>query len=1016
MLQSAPFHTCRVCGVRLASISALLLALTALASASASPAFEDLEQSFRNPPVSARPYVWWHWMGPNFSESGITKDLEAMAASGIGGATIFNLTSAVQESHAPTQNNPWPENTYRSPGYWSALRHAATEARRLGLEIGLHNTAGYSTTGGPWIDEERGMQRLLWSETKVAGGRSISVDLPVPVIPSYKGWGATGETLSFFRDVAILAVPASAAPGEDLRPTDVIELSAQARSEGDSLSLTWDAPPGDWILYRFVHAPTGASPHPVPDDLLGRALEADKMSLAQTHHHWSNVLDPLREHLGPLLGDSFRHILIDSYEAGPQTWTPGFRDEFIRRKGYDPLPWIVTLGAPITGNPKSSRVRILGSEAETARFEWDYRDVVATLFHENGWKPAAERIRTAGLQLHFEPYTGPFDSSSATTLADVPMIEFWTGGDGGGGGWQIIIGSARAAGIRLLGAEAFTGRPEVSKWTETPGFLKRSADGAFGGGVNRMVLHHWVHQPFDDHYQPGMGMGWWGTHFSRHQTWAEPGKEFYRYLGRVQALLQRGETPIHHVSVGGPSGGDVISTALFLSGLEVENGQVVLPSGRRYAFIHVPHDGTLLPEVLREMERLLESGATVVSSRPVRSPSLAGYPGADAEVQAIAERLWGDSRAEETVRQIGSGFLHTKGDVGAAMAKLGLEPFFKILGPDVQNLRVHHRREGDCDLYFVANVNDARRALTLSALVSGRQPELWDAETGSIMDAPQWRTVGSRTEVDLSLEASKSVFVVFRRTLPAGFDPIIALDAPQGVWVSTDDRGRPVARASFPASGIARFASGRTKAFELSPLPAIAVDGPWDVTLTPKLGETTHLQLPSLVSLSTLEHPSAKFFSGTATYRTTLEMASGQLPKDSRVHLDLGDVRELVSVRINGQDLGVWWHGPFVRDVTQSLIPGKNTLEIAVTNTWHNRLVGDEQEPADFEFGTDRGEDKGRALLRYPDWFLTNQPRPSKGRIGFVNWFYHRAGTPLLPAGLLGPVRLIPVAQSVLTP
>lgn len=941
---------------------------------------EDLEDVFRDPPVSARPYVWWHWMGPNFSESGITRDLEAMKDSGIGGATIFNLTSAVQESHAPTQNNPWPEQNYRGPAYWSALRHAASEAKRLGLEIGLHNTVGYSTTGGPWINQERGMQRLLWSEAQVAGGRTVSLDLPVPVIPPYKGWGATGETPGFVRDVAVLAVPSTTEGALPASPEDILDLSSLAHTEGGSLTILWDAPPGEWTLYRFVHAPTGASPHPVPDDVLGRALEADKMSLAQTRHHWANVLEPLREHLGPLVGDSFRHVLIDSYEAGPQSWTPGFRDEFLRRKGYDPLPWLVTLGTPITGNSKAPRTRILRSEADTARFEWDYRDVVASLYQENGWAPAAELIRASGLQFQFEPYTGPFDTIAATSIADLPLIEFWTGGDGGGGGWQGVIGAARAAGIRLLGAEAFTGRPEASRWTETPAFLKRSADGAFANGVNRMVLHHWVHQPFDDRYQPGMGMGWWGTHFGRHQTWAEPGKEFYRYLGRVQALLQRGETPVHHVSVGAPGGGDVIPTAAFLSGLKIEDGRVVLPSGRRYAFVHVPHDGALLPEVVREIKRLLASGATVVSARPERSPSLTGFPDADAEVQALATELWGSGPPSETVRRVGPGSLHTRGDVGAALSELHLAPFFQVLGANTGNVRVHHRRDGANELFFTANVNDTPRAFTLSVLASGRQPELWDAETGSIMEAPLWRSAGPRTEVDLSLGAHKSVFVVFRR----------------------------------PLSDAARLASGRTHAFEPSPEPAITLNGPWDITLTPKLGETTHLQLPALVSLSTLENPAAKYFSGTATYRTKFTVTAGQLGENRRLQLDLGEVRDLVRVTINGRDLGVWWHGPFVRDVTDSLRAGENSLELAVTNTWHNRLVGDEREPADFEFGTDRGADKGRALKRYPDWFLQNKPRPSSGRVAFVNWFYHRPETALLPSGLIGPVRLVPLGRTPL--
>ena len=134
----------------------------------------------------------------------------------------------------------------------------------------------------------------------------------------------------------------------------------------------------------------------MPDDLLGKTLEVDKMSLEQTRYHWEQVINPLKQHLGKHLGKSFRHFLIDSYEAGDQTWTPRFREEFQQRKGYDPLPWLVTLGPPITGDSKKPRARVLDSESDTARFEWDYRDVSTALFNDYGWKPAAEMIRATG--------------------------------------------------------------------------------------------------------------------------------------------------------------------------------------------------------------------------------------------------------------------------------------------------------------------------------------------------------------------------------------------------------------------------------------------------------------------------------------------------------------------------------------------------------------------------------------------------------------------------------------------
>lgn len=499
----------------------LLLACThpVVRQPDATESLQSLAEQFKEPPSAYQPYVWWHWMGSNFSKEGITKDLEAMKEAGIGGATIYNLSSAVQESQAPIENNPWPEQTYRSEAYWEALRFAASEAKRLGLKLGLQNTPGYSTTGGPWVTEERGMQTIVTSKTKVAGNRLVKTSVKRPELPIYTGWGAGDKRATFYRDIAVMAVPdkTNATAGQ------VIDISSSMDSAG---LLTWQAPDGAWTICRIGHAPTMANPHPLPDDLIGKALEVDKMSKEQSIYHWKNILDPLKKHLKEYIGDSFTHILIDSYEAGDQNWTPEFREEFKTRKGYDPVPWIA--------------LREFMKEGDAMdKFNKDYREVVNRLYIDNGWLVAKEMIHEAGLQFYWEPYHGPFNTTECVSIPDLPMGEFWTGGDGAIS--SEITHAASAAGKRIVGAEAFTGRPEISQYTEDPAFLKRSADGSFTSGVNLLFLHHWVHQPFDDNYQPGMGMGWWGTHFGRNQTWIKPGKAFFTYLTRCQMLLQQGE-------------------------------------------------------------------------------------------------------------------------------------------------------------------------------------------------------------------------------------------------------------------------------------------------------------------------------------------------------------------------------------------------------------------------------------------------------------------------------------------
>ncbi len=1046
------------------------LAVAALLSTVAIHAAESsLESDFKNPPTIARPYVWWHWMGSNFSKEGITKDLEAMKASGIGGATIFNLASAVQESQKPTLNNPWPDQTYRSPKYWEALRHAAAEAQRLGLEIGLHNTVGYSTTGGPWINEEKNMQQVASKSVTIEGGKQISIEIPRPDPVVYHGWGNTGQSYTFFRDIAVLAVPASG----DIDPMKAIDLTNSFKDN----RLVWDAPAGKWQIFRLCQTPTGASPHPVPDDVIGKTLEVDKMSLEFNRFHWDQVIDPMKQHLGPYLGKSFKHFLIDSYEAGKQNWTAAFRDEFKKRKGYDPLPWLLTLAK-----------RTVGNSELTARFKWDHDDVISALYYENGWLTGVGKMKPLGMDLQFEPYGGPFDTVEGAALADIPMGEFWTGGKGGIS--STVVAAARAAGRTVVGSEAFTGPPTISKWSETPAFLKQSADGTFASGANRLVLHHWVHQPFDDRYQPGMGMGWWGTHFNRHQTWAKDGTAFYQYLGRCQALLQAGETPSDFVSVGKSQGSDIVSWRTFRDGLSVRDGRIVLPSGRSYPFLSIPHDGNLLPADVKKINDLLEQGAAIVCAKPTGTPGLAGYPQSDTEVENST--LWNN----EAIRSVGKGKLYTKGDIAAAVSDFKITPILQFSG--ASGIVGTARSTKDGTLFFVANATAEPNTFTASFRISGQRPELWDAEDGSIRFAPVWREQNGRTQVDLTLDRYRSIFVVFRDLkLPA--DHIVTFTSngagsnmlqiakarfgtPQGEhWMDVTEKLRelsangalniPEATPGLfgrdPASNIVKqleieyrldgksqtitivegksvslgkagntphlttaadgtvtvssttatraeltYASGKHQTLELpAPIAPTVLQGPWQVVLDSPVEDKHTLKLTTLTNLADHQDPAVKYFSGTATYSAEFEISNLK----SQITLDLGKVHDLARVTLNGKDLGVLWQAPFTIDITPAIKPGKNQLQIAVSNTWHNRLVGDEQFPADFEWGEDRGE-KGHAMKSYPDWFLKNQPRPEQGRKCFVIWYYHRKDTPLLPTGLIGPVTLVPETSSFVKP
>ncbi|MDR1380495.1 MAG: hypothetical protein LBJ47_03345 [Tannerella sp.] len=766
----------------------------------------SLARKFNAPTDGYLPFVWWHWMGSNFSKEGITKDLEAMKEAGIGGATIFNLASAVQETHAPTENNPWPEQTYRSPAYWNAMRHAASEAKRLGLKLGIQNSPGYATSGGPWITEEQGMQTLVSSRQEVAGNQRVEVQLEKPGLPVYKGWGTTGKRATFYKDVAVMAVPSKT----DAGVAEVLDITGRMDAGG---RLDWQAPEGRWTVYRIGHAPTMSNPHPLPDEIIGKTLEVDKMSREASVYHWEQMLNPLVEHLKEYIGASFTFVHIDSYEADDQDWTPAFRSEFVRLKGYDPLPWIALRYS--TGDERD----------DLKVFNQDYKEVVNRLFIDNGWAVAREMIHRAGLQFYWEPYTGPFDQYESVSLPDVPMDEFWSGGSGAIG--QTTVLAAKHYGKRIVAAEAFTGRPEVSHYTEDPAFLKHSADGGFVSGVNWMFLHHWVHQPFDDRYQPGMGMGWWGTHFGRHQTWIKPGKAFMTYLARCQMLLQQG---------------------------------------------------------------------TYVESK------------------------------KDMVR----------------------------------------RRTPEAEMFFVTNPG-AEMKKTYAFPVKNRTPELWDAYSGTIRRTAYRSEQGDSTFIDLNLSPDESVFVIFPHH--------------QGNY------------SLLPETEVLSETS-------------VPVTGAWNVSFEPKLDKPFSRKLPSLIDFSKQQDATLKYFSGTAKYERSVRIASADLDKGKRIALDLGELHDIAELEINGQPAGVLWSPPYKTDITPFLKPGANKIAVYVTTNWANRLIGDEQYPPDFDWGTDRGEQMGRAMKAYPDWFINNRPRPSQGRKTFNIWYYFRENSPLQPAGLIGPVRL----------
>jgi signal transduction histidine kinase len=743
-------------------------------------------------------------MNGNVTKEGITADLEAMREIGVGGATIVNVDCGIPAGPVRFMSPEWRED----------VRFAVREAHRLGLQLGMANCAGWSSSGGPWITVTNAMQRLTSSEVLAHGPRAFEEALPqpqanrgyyrdiavlaFPVPPSRTN--SAGNSRESFRRVENLAFangptglevvhppektavdrtfvcppPAvGEAWGETIARDGIVDLTDRLTPEG---RLRWDVPPGDWTIIRFGYTPVGIENHPAPAE--GTGLECDKLSKAALDAHWEGCMRKVLEDAGSLAGKSLGSSLLDSYEVGRQDWTETFREEFRKRRGYDPLRYL----------PAFTR-RIVETPEVTGRFLWDMRRTVADLFAENYYGHFAELCRRHGLESEVEPYSGPFESLQCGGSASVVMGEFWAGTDGHPS-VKLAASVAHAYGKSLVGAEAFTAGEQQGGWREDPGSLKPLGDLMFCQGVNRYYFHRYALQPWTNRW-PGMTMGGYGINFERTQTWWAQGKVWIDYISRCQFLLQQGravadiagfvgESAPSEMPAGTPlniAGYDYdgINAEVLRQGAQVRNRRITLPGGASYAVLVLPPEGdAMTPQTLESLSRLVLDGAVLVGPPPRRSPSLAGYPECDRTVQRLVEELWGGSPGDSGDRRYGQGRLVWGRPLAEVLASLGLKPDFEYKGADGSARLVFTHRVADSnELYFVSNQRRVFETVDCTFRVSGKAPELWHPDTGVMEPAPLWSVENGRTRVRLNLEPAGSVFVVFRPSTNR-FDPIVS--------------------------------------------------------------------------------------------------------------------------------------------------------------------------------------------------------------------------------------------------
>jgi hypothetical protein len=1000
----------------LAAIMVLAAFVDALPIRAAAPASDSLVEDFANPPRQARLRAYWWWLNGNVTKAAITRDLEEMAAKGFGGALICDAGGAEQEGNDRVPHGP----DFFSPEWRELYKHTLREADRLGLEMSLNIQSGWNL-GGPSVKAEDTPKKLVWSETRVKSPAQEPLKLPEPKHPP-----------QFYRDVAVVAYPVkttaaphrpilnwdkkalikalnSSAPDtspllqelpaepdeEDTHAGQVLDLTEKMDTDG---TLRWDAPAGDWEILRFGctlndHCRVSTC----SDGWQGYAI--DPFDAGAFRRYWDAVVEPLIADAGPLAGRVLKYLHTDSWEVEVANWTPTLRQEFRTRRGYDLLPYLPVIAG-----------RIVDSRPVSNRFLNDFRRTMGDLAVDNHYRLFVDGAHRHGMQIHPEsggPHAVPVDAQQCLGMDDAPMSEFWAWS------WTHRIGdenrffvkqpasAAHTYGHKLVFAEGFT--TIGPHWQETLwDNLKPAFDKALCEGLNVLVWHAFVCSPTEMGL-PGQQY-FAGTHLNPNVTWWSKSAPFFAYLNRCQFLLQQGsfvadvayyygdhvpnfaqlkKSDPAHILPGYDY--DVVTEEVILKRMSVRDGRLVLPDGMSYRVLVLPNRPNISLPVLRKLKELVAAGATVIGPKPQYATGLTDFPKCDEEVARLATELWGgpsrstgilpvssmgvppmtvedvhgqdtrathgrDAHATETPGGVttnehrpGTGRLFSDKTAREVLAADGVRPDFEFSGSEPNVALVYiHRHDGQTEIYFVANRSTRPVQAACTFRVTNKPPQVWDPITAQAQRVSARSVDGTGTTLKLDFPPCGSLFVIFR-----------------------------------PTTGTVRFhweasvhrVSNRLKA-EPQTLP-----GPWTVRFDPQWGGPGVVSFPQLISWTQRPEEGVKFYSGTAVYETSFDLPESLRDSKQPLVLDLGNVKELAEVHLNGRNLGVLWAPPFRVDVTDAIKPTGNRLQIEVVNFWPNRIIGDQSLPPE------------KRLTR------TNITKLTKD-------------TPLIDSGLLGPVTI----------
>ncbi|MCM1021766.1 MAG: glycoside hydrolase family 2 [Muribaculum sp.] len=688
-------------------------------------------------------------------------------------------------------------------------------------------------------------------------------------------------------------------------PEKVIVIDAKPDAEGN---ITWNVPQGEWTVERVMLETTGVVNSPATPEATG--LEVDKISKKHLQYHFDSYIGEIMKRVPAEDRTTFKYFVEDSYETGGLNWTEELAEKFEQRYGYSPVPYIPTLNGVVVGSPDI-----------TNRFLWDLRrlvaDLVATEYvgglkeiaNKNGLKTWLENYGHWGFPSEFLMYGGKSDEIGG---------EFWSEGSLGDIENRAASSCGHTYGKNVIWAESCTsGGPVFSRY---PAIMKQRVDRFFTEGINATLLHLYIQQR-DDTIEPGLS-AWFGNEFNRKNTWFSQASTFFNYLKRCNYMLQQGRyvadvayfigedapkmTGVCDPELPAGYSFDYINGEILKEHAKVVKGKLVLDSGMEYSLLVLPKQETIRPEMLEKINKLVEDGLNILGPKPLRSPSLQGYPEADKKVAQLADKMWSMKEGENSAK-VGKGTVWTNTSIADIFNAIGVEPDLSV--PQGEQLPLFiHRTLADAQIYFLANPTESRLEITATFRVpDGMYAQAWDATTGEVRTLPEGESANGKYTMPVSFEPLQSWFIVFRKGN-----------------IEKVEGGK-----NFP-----------------SPVVVDTVSTPWTVTFdTRRRGPKQPVVMDQLADWTSYPTDSVRNFSGTAVYKTVLPVA--EVDTAATYRLNLGKVMVMATVKVNGQDAGGVWTAPYSVNVTPLLKAGDNEIEVAVVNNYKNRIIGDLSLPED---------------------------------------------------------------------